>query len=163
MDNEGQFRPFSSQLSTLEETFDVLSEFVRTGGIVVHVHLLDNGLRTPLPSEAFDGEPIASHIRKLEVEWTTLLNESVNPQSATHQLLTSCSGRLHETYQTRIDWLEAAIRKTEGRIHRLPRTAYWESCYIRFEMQMTLYRKQLKQAKAGQRRVSERLSAYLDY
>ena len=66
MDSKGQFSPFSCQTPALEKILDVLSGIAATGDLVVSVELLDmnNGQRTALPPKAFDGDPVAPHIRK---------------------------------------------------------------------------------------------------
>ncbi|NEU70493.1 hypothetical protein [Spirosoma agri] len=163
LDDQGHDRPFSCKVPQLEAAFEVLSAIAAAGDVVVSVDLLDNGQHIPLPAEAFDGEPIRPHIEKLEEDWKALLNKPVSSHAIHQQILTNFSWRLRETYQTRISWLEQAIAQTESRIQRMPRTAHWDSCYVRLEMQLTLYRCQLEQAQAGLHNFCQRWSSYIVY
>jgi hypothetical protein len=162
MDREGNFRPFFCHVPKLEAAFDVLGTITATGDVLISVDLIDNGQRTPLPVEAFDGEPVGTHIKNLEHDWQALLNKPISLKSAHNRLLTGFSRLLHATYQTRIDWLELAIDDTNSRIRDLPHTPHWESCCVRLELQITLYLRQLEQAQIGQRRIDKRFATYLD-
>ena len=141
----------------------MLSGIAATGDLVVSVELLDmeNGQRAALPPEAFDGEPIAPHIRKLEADWKAQLNQPATLQ-AVYQFLTNQAGKVQRNCQARIDRLDLAISQTQTRIEQMQARFYQDDFTRPLEDQLAQYRRQLVQAQAGHRRFCQRLAPYLD-
>ena len=162
-DKKGNFRPFCCDVPELETALDALNSIVATGEVAVKVDLISNGQKTSLPPEAFDGELMGTHIQQLENDWKAVLNKPVNPKADFRQLLSHSSNRLHQTYQVRINWLEAAIIQTENLIQQAQQTLCPESYLPRLEMQLSQYQRQLQQAQNGLQEFRQRLAPYITY
>jgi hypothetical protein len=75
VDRQGELREFTCQLPDIDSGFDVLSELAATGNILVEARLFEEDSWTPLPPEAFDGQPISPRIRELQKDWQLILNQ----------------------------------------------------------------------------------------
>ena len=149
MNNQVDFRPFSCHTPALETALDVLTGIAATGDLVVSANLIDDQTRTPLPPEAFDGEPIIPYIQQLEADSKVVLKKPVYLSAIHNRMLTDVSSRLQKTYLDRIDRLGFAISQVEALIQQAEQTVYREIYYARLERQMMQYRQQLEQAQAG--------------
>lgn len=76
-DKHGEFRKFFCQLTELEVALDVLSTVAAHGDTIIKAHIIDEGIKTELPPQAFDGEPFSKSIGQLEMQWQTALSEPV--------------------------------------------------------------------------------------
>lgn len=68
---------FSCDLSSLEDALDILNIIVFQGHTLVQAHIIEEGKRTELPSEVFDGRPVTDSIRKLEKQWRAALKKPI--------------------------------------------------------------------------------------
>ncbi|MCX6214978.1 hypothetical protein [Spirosoma sp.] len=57
----------------MEYALDVLSSLCSSGKCICKAELIDQGLHTSLPIEAFDGSPVSLPIQELESQWQELL------------------------------------------------------------------------------------------
>lgn len=80
LDQQGQQRNFLCQLEQIEIGFDVLSTIVSQGSTLLEANLIEGGIITPLPLDAFDGTSYVNAIQNLEQEW--LLALTYPPDSA---------------------------------------------------------------------------------
>jgi hypothetical protein len=85
IDEQGQIRDFSCQLSDLETGFDLLSYVAILGHTLLKVRLVDGDNLINLPTEAFDQNPISPVIRELEKEWRHVLSQPLDLNSIFNQ------------------------------------------------------------------------------
>lgn len=82
IDQQANFRECSWWLTTPEAVFDALSAVATKGNQILSAVLIDEGQRTILPVDAFDGAFFSAPLKELENEWQQILSVPVNRQSA---------------------------------------------------------------------------------
>lgn len=97
IDLQSQAREFSYQSNSIESGFDIVSQIAAQNTTLIKVELVDQGHYMPLPIEVFDGDSLAIPIRKLEQEWTYLLEQSLQTkkQSTSREFLNWSRQQVH--------------------------------------------------------------------
>lgn len=85
VDQLGQERDFSCQLTQLEVGFDILNDIVAQGHTLIQASILDENRSTPLPLEVFEGVSFLKALQELEQEWQSLLAEPMEDHPSFHQ------------------------------------------------------------------------------
>ncbi|MBD2753395.1 hypothetical protein [Spirosoma validum] len=76
---------FSCDLSSLEDALDILNIIVFQGHTLLLAHIVDEGKRTELPPEVFDGQPLSAVMKKLEKQWRAVLKKPVRSSAPFHK------------------------------------------------------------------------------
>lgn len=80
IDRDHQLRHFNCQLYQLETVLDTLNLIAVAGSTLLTVYILEDGKRTNLSPQAFDGSDLLKPIRDLQHQWEALLAQ---PRDAT--------------------------------------------------------------------------------
>ena len=107
-------RHFVCQVNQLETAFEALTAIAATGDTIVEACLQEEGKRTRLPVEAFDGNPILGPIQELQYEWQSLLYQpQVSYPSFANQTIIELTLQRIDQYETRLAIYHSSLLKFE--------------------------------------------------
>ncbi|MVM37884.1 hypothetical protein GO730_10265 [Spirosoma sp. HMF3257] len=161
IDQQARLKEFWYQLSELEVALDVLSTIALKGDKILKAQLIEEGVLTELPVEAFDGEIFTNSIHQLEVQWQTILKEpmrSTRPEN-TWQIELIC--KQIKIYDDRIAQFALVIdrfeqlRERAGQVSRLEPNR--TNLLNHYESTLTTYRGYINRAKDGQQVAQKKL------
>lgn len=163
LDKNAEFRKFFCQLTELEVALDILSSVTRQGDTIIEAHVIDEGVRTELPPEAFDGKPLSESISQLEMEWQSILNEPVCSALFKNNWQVELTRQRIKNYEAKLIQLTQLINKFEQFRQRTERTPTYDGpgrdkllqCY---DSTIRTYQRYIDRAKAGQHEAEEKLS-----
>lgn len=90
-------------LNQFETALDTVHLIAAAGNVLLEVYILEEGHRTHLPPQAFDGTEVTQPIRVLQTVWETVLSQPVKPAQSLNGL------RLLEQTLQRIDEFECRM------------------------------------------------------
>ncbi|RAJ92247.1 hypothetical protein LX87_05215 [Larkinella arboricola] len=70
----GEVSTHSHYCCEVEGHFDVLNRCVTAGYTLLSAFVIDQGQRTDLPLEAFDGQPVSAYIKDLQEQYQQVLS-----------------------------------------------------------------------------------------
>ncbi|UFH54181.1 hypothetical protein [Spirosoma sp. KNUC1025] len=77
LDDSSCPQDFSCELPELEDALDVLTMVAYQGNTILYAYILDEGKRTELPCDVFDGKPLSASLKRLEKQWQAVLKKPV--------------------------------------------------------------------------------------
>lgn len=162
-DKQAEFRKFSCQITELEGALDLLSTITAQGDTIIEAHVIDEGTRTELPPEAFDGHPFFESLQELEVEWQTVLNEPVCSALLSNNYQVEVTRQRLKLYEDRIAQLTRIIdkfeqfrrRTTDAPTHDEPGK---DKLIRHYDTMLNTYRKYMDRARVGQQVAQKKLS-----
>lgn len=112
VDYQQQLRSFHCQLNQLETVLDTLSLIAAAGNVLLEVYIIEDGHRTNLSPQAFDGEDLGKPIRDLEREWEAILSP-LHPGSYPDPRLPTLELMLQriDQYESRMAEYDSSITK----------------------------------------------------
>ena len=123
---QGEIQDFMCQLESLEAGFDVISSVVVKGNRLLKAVLIDEEGITPLPLDAFDGQPLLKPIQQLELQWKCSLSKHIN---YTHQVHDFYRQRIQLHYRN-IIMFEQAVYRAEQRLRLVEKSRRRTANYI---------------------------------
>ena len=115
IDSQNQIHTFNCQLYQLETALDTLSLIAVAGNVLLEVYIVEDGKRTTLSPQAFDGHDVLRPIRALQTQWEALLGQPVEV------LLVQIDLFLLEMALQRIDQYESIMATYSGSITKIER------------------------------------------
>lgn len=115
IDKSNQLRHFDCQFYQLETALDTLNLIAVAGNTLLDVYFLEDGKRTSLSPQAFDGSDLLKPIRSLQRQWEAILTESVQEVPSLTNL------PLIELLLQQIDQFESRMAEYDSTISKLER------------------------------------------
>lgn len=113
IDRDNQLRQFDCQFNQLETALDTLNLIAVAGSTLLDVYMLEDGKRTSLAPQAFDGSDLLKPIRSLQRQWEEILTAPVNDTPPPPNLL------LLSLLLQRIDQFESRLAEYDSTIYKL--------------------------------------------
>ncbi|SFE95405.1 hypothetical protein [Spirosoma endophyticum] len=163
IDSQKQLRTFECQLYQLETVLDTLNLIAAAGSILLETYIVEDGHRTNLAHQAFDGQDVLRPIWVLQTQWEALLSQprEVILAQIDQFLLEMVLQRIdqYETvmanYDCSITKLEQLMLKTQQRLRASGQRAYLLSHY---QTILTRQHRYVDQAQAGRDEWLEKLT-----
>lgn len=114
---EAIIKTFSCHQDNLESAFDLLSQIVAQGDLIISAQIIDENSITELPPEAFDGESFTEAISKLEKQWQQLLNKPILLSPQKYALIDLTRRRINNQ-NSRIADIDLTINRLDGLLKR---------------------------------------------
>ncbi len=161
IDTNYQLREYCWWFTNLETICDVLNSVVAKGSQLIKAELIDQGHRTYLPVDAFDGNLWSGQIKELEQEWQQILSTPAHCRYTCNQHLIGYAQQQIKTHEDRIVQLEQAIKALEQQRQRVQEGIFSEpgrSILInRNELAIQQYQQHLAIAQANQQTIVNQL------
>ncbi|GAB3687424.1 hypothetical protein GCM10027592_00940 [Spirosoma flavus] len=111
LDEKAQWREFACDMIGLDDVFDFLSVIAAEGHIIVQASIHEDGIRTELPGEAFDGKSVTIPIRQLEKQWKKALKNPLGSPDNSDQFRQEIMRQRIAIYTSQIVWLKSSINR----------------------------------------------------
>lgn len=152
----GDCQYFFCNIDDLESGFEVLSMLAAQGDLVLEAHIMDETTRLDLPAHIFDGKPFRSPIRRLEKQWTRILNKPVGKGSVHNLELKATTHRLMGTHQRQLDHALLCIDRLvelQKRARQTISDAVWQTVMLnRYQELINGHRVRIEQLQGFQHR-----------
>ena len=124
INRQQDYQRFHCVLNQLEEALTTLSLIAAAGNTLLEVYIVEDGQRTNLPPQAFDGQDMNRPIRALQAGWVALLSQPTLGQSlqAQRQLLLELTLQRLDQCETLMGEYDESLRKLENMIGRATQT-----------------------------------------
>ncbi|WP_177236734.1 hypothetical protein [Spirosoma endophyticum] len=163
IDNQKQIRTFECQLYQLETVLDTLNLIAAAGNLLLETYIVEDGHRTNLSHQAFDGQDLLRPIRALQTQWEALLSQPRVVILATIDrfLLEMVLQRIDQyevvmaSYDCTITKLENLLLKTQQRLSASAQRVHLLSHY---QTILTRQRRYVDQAQVGRDEWLEKLT-----
>ncbi|NEU67973.1 hypothetical protein [Spirosoma agri] len=148
-------------MEELEDVFEVLNRIVALGDTLTKVYVIDEGNRTDLPPDAFDGSAFSSSLQRMEHQWQHALCEPERAHSSEDQELIGWTKQRETMYQSTINTHQLMIQRLERLLQRTTHTLYPGSDTDRlvehYQTLISSSQNQLSKARLGLATVVKRL------
>ena len=163
IDRDNQLRNFDCQLNQLETALDTLNLIAAAGNTLLEIYVIEDGKRTNLPPQAFDGHDLLKPIRSLQRQWETILLEPVSDTSSQTNLpLIELLLQRIDQFESRMAEYDSTIQKLEALIVRAQRQLYEgnhrDQLINRYRLLIEQQQTQIKQAQIKRDKWLKRLS-----
>lgn len=113
INKQQQLQDYQCVLNQLETALNTLNLIAAAGNVLLNVYILEEGHRTNLPTQAFDGHDMNAPIRALQTAWETLLTPTAQQSLVPNDQL------LLELMLQRIDQFENQMAEYSDSIAKL--------------------------------------------